>query len=225
MSSPAAFQSPPAFSRLRGEHLTHFYGDITPVVDASFDASAGDCIALVGANGVGKSTLLRIIATLLRPSEGRIVADDDLDVFEHRGVFRPHVGWVGHDVMLYPNLTGRENLELWTALHGCDPGRVDAWLEATGVQQASGRPVGTWSRGMKQRLSLARSLIHEPSLVLWDEPSSGLDTEGQQMLAEFLRELVDAGRICVLITHQLDAVPDAVNRVWKLARGEVFEDG
>jgi heme exporter protein A len=206
-----------------GDEITHFFGDITPLVDASFQLAAGDCVALSGPNGAGKSTLLRILATLLKPAEGSLTVDDRFDAFEFRRSFRPRIGWVGHEPMLYPDLTGRENLQLWSRLHQEHADSVDAWLARVGVDHAADRAVRTWSRGMKQRLAIARSLVHEPTLVLWDEPTNGLDREGITMLSHLADEIVASERICVLISHQPESVPGATNRSWELQNGEIFE--
>lgn len=223
MSDGPLFDREPAFQQLTGSRITQFFGDITPVVDASFTLNHGDCVALSGPNGAGKSTLLRILATLLKPDEGTLTVDGGVDIFSHRQAIRPHIGWVGHEPMLYPELTGRENLELWASLHGVSQNVVGRWLEAAGIAHAAERAVGTWSRGMKQRLAIARSLLHQPTLVLWDEPTNGLDFEGQRMLSQLLSALVAANRMCVLITHQIQSRPSAVNRLWNLRDGDVIE--
>lgn len=218
------FKREAAFSTIRGFEITHFYDDIAPLVDAEFSLSAGDCVMLTGPNGAGKSTLMRIMATLLKPTDGRVVADEAIDVFEHRQHYRSHIGWVGHEPMLYPELSGRENLQFWASLHGRGaPARVERWLHQVQVDEAADRPVKTWSKGMKQRLAIARSLLHEPTVVLWDEPTSGLDQEGQELVAELADMLVNSGRICVFITHRQGGVSTAVNRRWHLEHGEIVE--
>lgn len=182
----------------------------------------GDVVALRGANGAGKTTLLRVLATLLRPSGG------ELRLFGHDAAIHPvaarrRVGWVGHETACYPDLTGRENLAFHAALHRVDGGaeRATELLAWAGLEPAADRPLRTYSRGMAQRLALARALLHRPSLLLLDEPFSGLDAESAERLAVSLHELRLAGTAVVLSSHDAERTAALATRTATLARGRI----
>lgn len=178
----------------------------------------GRKVALVGPNGAGKSTLLRVVAGLLRPSggevlvEGRLIASDPWHA-------RRAVGMVAHQSMLHPELTCRENLLTYGRLYGLDRlgERVAAGLDRVGLTRRAGSRVSTLSRGMVQRLALARALLHEPSTLLLDEAETGLDTRARDLLIEALRGDLAA----ILATHDLGHVAEVADEVVFLARGRV----
>jgi heme exporter protein A len=178
----------------------------------------GNKVALVGPNGAGKSTLLRAVAGLLRPAsgdvliDGRAVADDPWHV-------RRAVGMVAHQSMLHPDLTARENLLTYGHLYGLDRlhERVTLGLERVGLTARAGSRVGTLSRGMVQRLSLARALLHEPSVLLLDEAETGLDVRARDLLVEALGNQLTA----ILATHDLSYMAEVADEVVFLNRGRV----
>ena len=192
-------------------------------VSARFEP--GRVAAVLGPNGAGKTTLLGILSTLVAPSSGAVQwGDQPLD----RGsTMRSRIGYIGHDPGLYGDLTARENLRFFCALHGCDatPPRIDRLLARVGLGDVPVDAVArTFSRGMLQRLALARALAHDPALLLFDEPSAALDPAGAAWLQAELAAERAAGRTVVLVTHDLDATAAIADQIVILRRGRVVAD-
>ncbi len=162
----------------------------------------GEPLALVGANGAGKTTLLRILATLTRPTSGSVLVDG-MDVKTAGPRVRRSIGLLAHHPLLYDDLTAEANLRLYARLYGVPDGprQVEALLERIGLRAWRAERVRTLSRGMQQRLALARAFLHRPQVLLLDEPHSGLDGPGVALLDELLREAAEAGRTILLTTH------------------------
>ncbi|MDQ2929859.1 MAG: heme ABC exporter ATP-binding protein CcmA [Gemmatimonadota bacterium] len=183
--------------------LSRRFGGRTAVNDVSLSLDAGDCLALFGPNGAGKTTLLRILAGLLRPTEGSgSVAGIALPGgAELRGA----IGYISHASMLYGALTARENVELAAKLFGIPDARAQSLraLERMELSARAETPVRLLSRGMQQRVSIARATVHDPRVVLLDEPFTGLDDSGSAALAAHLASLRASGRTMVLVTHQI----------------------
>lgn len=192
-------------------------------VTTRFDASS--ITAIVGANGAGKTTLLNILATLDRPSSGSIHYDSlSWAQFARRG--RGFIGWVSHAPLVYPDLTGRENLTFYATMHGveADRGTCDAWLERVGLQLAGDKLVQTYSRGMVQRLTIARALLNAPRLLLLDEPLTGLDRAGRHEITQLFGELRAQGKIIILSTHDLHSLGGLCDRMLVLRRGKLAHE-
>ena len=166
------------------------FGERRAVDRVDVDLAAGECLAVLGPNGAGKSTLLRMVATLLRPDAGEITVCG-ARLPDEAGDARRAIGYLGHDPLVYLDLTARQNLELYADLYGLDDARdrVDAALDRVGLLARSFDTARTFSRGMAQRLGLARALLHEPSLLLLDEPYAGLDAAGAHLLDGVLADL------------------------------------
>ena len=176
------------------------FGRAAALTDVSFELAPGRTLAVLGANGAGKSTLLRLLAGLARPTRGELrVAGRPPTDRQGRG----RVGYVGHATLLYPALTARENLLFAAHLHGLADreGRAGAALEREGLAPVADRPAGGFSRGMAQRLAIARGLLHDPPVVLLDEPFTGLDAVSADRLEERLGALREEGRTVVWVTH------------------------
>jgi len=203
--------------RVRG--LRKHFGAVVALRDLDLDVSAGQLLAVLGPNGAGKSTLLRLLAGLSRPSSGEIAIDGQVRG-RSRAAERRHIGFVGHATLLYSELTARENLIFAGRLYGvADAGeRADLLLEAEGLADVSGQRAGTFSRGMSQRLSIARALMHDPDLVLLDEPYSGLDRRSAQRLSERLLGLRGCHTV-VLVTHDPRTASEVANAAVVLRRG------
>jgi len=216
--------APAVVRSLNVQKVSRYYGRARALADCSVSFARGEVVAVLGPNGAGKTTLLRLLATLERPSEGRIAMDAIPDTFAHRRTARRHIGLVAHDSLVYADLTGRENLRFVARMYGVDGDRVDAWLAHVGLTAAADRPVGTYSRGMRQRLSIARALLAEPDVVLFDEPLTGLDRGGQGFLWSLLRWLREQGRIAIVVTHRFEAPDGVFDRVVVLDRGRVRAD-
>lgn len=183
--------------------LSRRFGGRAAVSDVSLSLDAGDCLALFGPNGAGKTTLLRMLAGLLRPTEGSgSVAGIALPGgAELRGA----IGYISHASMLYGALTARENVELAAKLFGLPDARAQSLraLERMELSARAETPVRLLSRGMQQRVSIARATVHDPRVVLLDEPFTGLDDSGSAALAAHLASLRASGRTMVLVTHQI----------------------
>lgn len=171
----------------------------------SFAVEAGQQVALLGPNGTGKTTLLRVLATLAKPSGGsaRVAG---LDVVRQASEVRPRVGYVGHAPLLYDELTIRENLLFYAQMYGLPEreSRVDALIERVGMTYRAHDRAGNLSRGQAQRIALARGLLHEPSVLLLDEPDTGLDEDGVTLLTQIIEDRARAGQTTLLTTHQLE---------------------
>jgi heme exporter protein A len=192
------------------------FGAVAALSGIDLELETHRVVAIVGPNGAGKSTLLKLLAGLARPSAGRIT--------RHGGAERrADVGYLGHATLLYPELTAAENLELAGRLHGVeDPGaRARALLEREGMIDVADRRAGTFSRGMAQRLSIARALVHAPAVLLLDEPFTGLDLPAAERLAARLAELREEGHGLVLVTHDIVQAGQLADRVVVLRAGRV----
>lgn len=216
---------PPAFRRVRVREVSRAFGRAHALFRVSTELHAGTVTAVIGPNGAGKTTLLNLLATLDRPTEGSVTFGEAAESVAHRAAIRPHIGLVAHDTMLYPELTGRENLRFTADVCGVEPAAVGTWLSRVGLEAAADAPAATYSRGMRQRLAIARALLTEPTLVLLDEPLTGLDASGRAFLTETLRELRAAERIVVMVTHHLDWGSSELDRAIVVARGRVRFDG
>ncbi len=174
------------------------YGERVALAGVTLELEAGQTLAVFGANGAGKTTLLRILATLLRPHRGAVrVLGRELP--REGWAVRGRVGFLGHDPLLYRDLTARENLRFHARLHGVAFARIQTLLEAVGLERRGDEPVHTFSRGMVQRLAVCRAVLHEPELLLLDEPLAGLDPGAAAAVAPLL-----AGGTRVLISHDVE---------------------
>ena len=210
---------------VRLEGLVRQYGDRVALDGIDLELAEGRTLAVLGPNGSGKSTLLRVLATLLRPSGGEVsvlgsrIPDDAWQV-------RGRIGYVGHEPLLYRDLTGRENLVLQARLNGMDrPAASEAIerdLELVGMSTRADDPVGGYSAGMRQRISICRAMLDRPPLVLLDEPDSNLDPEGR----EVVRELIGPapGRTRVMVSHEPERALAEADEVLRLGPGGRVEE-
>lgn len=202
--------------------ITKGYGGPPVLRNLDLDLEAGTGLALLGPNGSGKSTLLRLLAGLHRPERGSILFRDR--PFDPRDAEqRRRIGFVSHQSLSYDGLSARENLRLIARLHGLsDPNlAVTAALAEVGLEWVGERPVRTFSRGMSQRLSLARALLHDPELLLLDEPMTGLDPAGCRALEESLARLRNSGTAILMASHDLTHLGPVVTNVGLLRRGRI----
>ncbi len=180
-------------------HVTKTYGSVRALVGVSCSFVEGRVTVIRGPNGSGKSTLLSLVATLTRPTSGHL---DHGALGRTRAEVRRTLGWLGHESLCYPDLTARENIELAAALHACDPGEAFARASARfDLGAFAERPARTYSRGQRQRMALARALVHSPRLLLLDEPTTGLDATTTARLVTVVREEAEGGAIIVVVTH------------------------
>jgi heme exporter protein A len=183
--------------------LTRSFGSRKAVAGVTFSLAPGECLAVFGPNGAGKTTLLRLLAGLLKPSSGSA----SLAGIPLPGgtLARSRVGLISHNTMLYEALSARENVSFAARLYGIrEPrSRVDDALGRMSMLERAEAPVRLLSRGMQQRVSIARAMVHSPQVVLADEPYSGLDESGARALTALLRELRSAGTAIIIVTHNL----------------------
>jgi heme exporter protein A len=213
-----------AFDQLQVEDVSRHFGRRRAVSRVTFAAPRRSIVGLLGPNGAGKSTMLAMLATLLRPTTGVIRYGEGTE-HQHGAALRGAIGVLGHDLFLYPELTARENLEFFAGLYSVPDVRaaVTGALTRAGLLERANDPVSTFSRGMRQRLALERALIHQPALLLLDEPFTGLDDASGSALLVRLRGLRDSGAIIVLATHDLDLAGDLLDRAIFLRDGRVVD--
>jgi heme exporter protein A len=216
-----------ALERVQIDKVGKRYGSERALASVTLELTRGAMTAVLGHNGAGKTTLLGIVSPLVRPTGGSVAylaggaAVTGADV-------RREIGMLAHASLCYGDLTARENLALFAGLYEVDgrAGAIDGALDRVGLdKKARDRPARTYSRGMAQRLALARALLTRPSLLLLDEPFTGLDRDGALALGEQLGALRDAGAIVVVVTHDLEAIAGRVDHLAILRRGQlVFEE-
>ena len=213
------------FDRLTVVDVARHYGRRKALSQISFTCEPGEIVGLLGPNGAGKSTLLNILATLLAPSKGRVDYGDRAGDPGGAAV-RAQIGMLGHDLFLYPELTAHENLTFFAHLYGLAnvPAVVDSALERANLSARAHDYVGGFSRGMRQRIALERALLHDPRLILLDEPFTGLDQASTRALVARLQERQRAGRMIVLATHDLDVVDGVLTRALFLINGKQSAD-
>ena len=205
--------------------LVKSFGPRVALAGVSVSVEAGEFVTLVGPNGAGKTTLLRILATLTRPTSGA-VRIAGLDPARAGSAVRRRIGFLSHQTLLYDDLTAEQNLRFYARMYDLDAAaaRVDDLLERVGLAARRDDLVRTLSRGMHQRLALARSILHRPQVLLLDEPYTGLDAQAAQALTDLLLELVGEGGTILLTTHNLERGLALGRRVVMLARGRVVCD-
>jgi heme exporter protein A len=181
--------------------LERHYGERVALAGVSVSVEEGQTLAVLGANGAGKTTLLRVLAGLLRPHGG---AARVLGAELPKETWKVHgkVGYLGHEPLLYRELTGRENLTYHARLHGVNGTRVAEALASVGMERRADEPLRDLSRGMVQRLAAARAVLHEPPLLLLDEPRAGLDPAAAELLEPLIGRA--SGRTRVLVTHDVE---------------------
>ena len=213
---------PVDFTALRLTDVSRTFGRRRALHRVSLAAEAGTITALLGHNGAGKSTLLSIAATLIRPTSGT-VKYGDLDAAGGGAPLRGRIGMLGHDLYLYAELTAAENLRFFAKVYNLDAveRRVDAALERAGLSARRDDIVSGFSRGMRQRLALERALIHEPRLLLLDEPFTGLDEAAREALRARLRSAREAGAIVILTTHDTAAIEHLTDAAVTLVDGRL----
>ena len=206
------------------EGVWKFYGDYPALRDVRLAAEPGSCLALIGRNGAGKTTLLRIVGGFSRPGRGEVKI---LGAAPRETETRRRIGFLGHGISVYDELSALENLTLYGKLYGLSDPRRSAldWLERTGLARVKDGLVREFSRGMRQRLAVARAFLHEPAVLLLDEPFTALDDKAIAVLQSLLREALAAGKTIVMSTHQLREALELASHVALLDRGQVAFHG
>lgn len=204
------------------QNLVRSFGHTAALRGVDLKVPDGEFLTIVGPNGAGKTTLLRILATLLKPTAGS-VRIAGLDLASDAAEVRRNIGFVSHQPLVYGHLTVEENLHFYGRLYDVQglTQRVDELVHQVGLAARRRSPARTLSRGMQQRLSVARAIIHRPSLLLLDEPYASLDQQGSHMLSHLLREQGPTRRTVILSTHNLQQALELCDRLIILSKGQV----
>jgi heme exporter protein A len=227
---------PTAMIRVR--KVTKSFGHQVALRGVDLDVAEGEFLTLFGPNGAGKTTLIRIVASLTRPTAGTVQIRGQ-DLSKAATSVRRHIGLISHNPLLYGDLTPDENLRFFSRMYdlgdmGADPAarggdptaaRIDTVLEQVGLSARRRDAVRTFSRGMVQRLAIARAILHDPEIMLLDEPYTGLDLQAADMLRAVLQELAASNRTVILTTHNLEQGLEMCNRATILDRGKVAWEG
>jgi len=207
---------------LRG--VCKLYSGIPAVKDVSFTAQAGEVTGYLGQNGSGKSTTLKMITGLIEPSAGQILFNGE-PIGRHRIAHRRRLGYVPEEPHMYPHLTGAEYLEMIGQLRGLPEkliaSKIAGFLRLFSLLQDSCVPISSYSKGMRQKILLAAALLHNPDLVLLDEPFSGLDVHSALILRELIKQLAMRGKVVLFSSHELDIVERVSSRIVILHKGQV----
>lgn len=218
----------PVQAPIVAEQLVRTFGDLRAVDGIDMTVNAGEIFGFLGPNGAGKSTAVRMLTTLLRPTSGRAIVAG-FDVATHPDEVRRRIGVALQDAAIDPLMTGNELLRLQAVLYGIPSGKVKSraadLLERVGLTAAADRRVGTYSGGMRRRLDLALSLIHEPTVLFLDEPTTGLDPMSRMTLWEEVRRLNREGTTVLLTTQYLEEADQLADRIAIIDKGRIVREG
>ena len=210
---------------IEGINLFKTYGQKNVLRDISIRIPKGEFIAVLGPNGAGKSTLLRNFALLSIPDSGQVKIGEQ-SLVNLKGELKRKIGIISHSSFLYPELTASENLQFYGRLYGVDhlEAQIIAVIKKVGLLLALNEPIYTFSRGMLQRLAIARALIHNPEVIFLDEPFTGLDQQGISLLQNVLKELKSNDKTILMVTHSFEQGMDDVDKIIIINRGQIVAD-
>lgn len=210
---------------IEGINLSKSYGSKSVLRDISVRIPKGEFVAVLGPNGAGKSTLLKILALISKPDSGQVNIGEQALV-NSKGELKRKIGIISHSSFLYPELTAYENLQFYGRLYGIVnlEAQIIAVIKKVGLILALNEPVYTFSRGMLQRLSIARALIHNPEVILLDEPFTGLDQHGISLLQDVLRDLKSNHKTILMVTHSFEHGMADIDRILILNDGQIAAD-
>jgi len=199
-----------------------YFGDYPALREISLTLAPGACLALIGRNGAGKTTLLRILAGFSKPAKGSVT----LNGYDPRSLeARRRIGVLGHGISVYDELSAIENLNLYEKLYSLPKGTADRWLERVSLDRVKTGLVREFSRGMRQRLAIARAFLHDPTVLILDEPFTSLDDRAIALLQSILRGARERGASVVMSTHQLREALELASNVALLQRGKLAFHG
>lgn len=208
--------------------VTHRYGTRTVLRDLTFSLQRGEVFGLLGPNGAGKSTLLSLVGTLFRPTMGNILLEG-VSILEQPDGIRRRMGFVPQEIALHATLSARDNLRFWAGVYGLSGGErekaVDAALARLRLSGRAGDQVAIWSGGMKRRLNLAAALMHQPDLLVMDEPTAGVDAASRQAIAAMIRDVRSQGKSVLLTSHDTDELATVCDRVGLMHQGRLLAVG
>jgi ABC-type multidrug transport system ATPase subunit len=212
------------FDTVQLDDVSRHFGRRRALSRVTLAIKSGEIVGLLGPNGAGKSTLLGVLATIVAPTSGTI-RYGMATAGESGPALRRRIGVLAHELYLYPELSAQQNLTFFANLYGLDAARaVPAALDRAGLSDRAADEVGSFSRGMRQRLALERALLHQPRLVLLDEPFTGLDDRSVGAVSDRLRRLSAGGAIVIVATHDLDVADGLVTRVALVRDGRLIAD-
>lgn len=210
---------------MQGENITLELGGKTILRDINLEISSGEFALILGPNGAGKSTLLKVLALLIKPSAGRVLINGG-EAREQSQNIKRRIGFLSHRSFLYDRLTAWENLKFYGHLFQVPnlAQRVESMVDQVGLSLFLHEPVSTYSRGMVQRLAIARAMLHDPDLLFLDEPFTGLDQKGGEILTKMIGEMHRRGKTILMVTHNLDQDLNLADRVLILKNGAKIYD-
>ncbi|QAA30611.1 ABC transporter ATP-binding protein [Clostridium manihotivorum] len=214
---------------LEVKNLTKNFKNTKAVKEVSFTVNPGEIVGLLGENGAGKTTTMRMVSTLLKPSSGTVLVDG-FDVIKEPEKVRKEIGILfGGDVGLYDRLTARENMLYFANLYGFTKEeadrRINELAEELDMKEYIDKKVGKFSRGMKQKVSIARSIVHSPSVMLFDEPTTGLDVRATRIIQNFIKKCKAENKTILFSSHSMSEVERLCDRVVIINKGELIEEG
>jgi heme exporter protein A len=211
---------------LEADDIRKTFGHFTALAGISLNVSRGEFLALFGRNGAGKTTFLKIAATLVRHTHGKLRVEG-VDINEKPEEARRRIGFLSHNTYLYRDLNPVENLRFFAALYGLGNAekRIESLLDRVGLRRRALDPVRSFSRGLHQRLGIARVMLHDPSLILLDEPYTGLDANAVETLNQMLDEASAGGKTIILTTHDLDQGLRSATQAVIIDRGKIVFTG
>jgi ABC-2 type transport system ATP-binding protein len=209
------------------ENLSKHYRSIPAIQDVSFKMAAGEIVGFLGPNGAGKSTTVKIVTGMLRPNEGRVLFEGR-DIRQDMVAFRAALGYVPEEAHLYNYLSGLEYLQLVGRLRGLGEETIEAkaagLLRLLNLESWQYSPISSYSKGMRQRVLIAAALLHDPKLLIFDEPLSGLDVVSARLFKDLLELLAAQGKAILYISHVLEVVEQVCSRVIVIAKGRIVAD-
>lgn len=217
-NSPTASSSQPTSPAVTLSHVSKTFGRFAALRDVSAEFTSGKLYAVLGDNGAGKTTLLRAMVGLAQPTRGNItlLGSEDLRAATH------HIGYMAHPTLLYEEMSGMENLRYFAALYGIhDDQPCERAIRVVGLDPALTRRVGQYSQGMRQRLSLARALVHDPKILFLDEPFSNVDVISGREMVHVLAQMRDVGKTIFVVTHQAALLEGVADEFVCMAAGQI----
>lgn len=209
--------------------LSKSFKEVKAVDDLSFRVNPGEVVGLLGENGAGKTTTLRMIATMLKPTDGTVTVNE-YDLLKEPNKIRREIGILfGGEVGLYDRLTARENIKYFADLNGMDDKdareSIERLTRLLGMEEFIDRRVGKFSRGMKQKVAIARSIVHNPGLMLFDEPTIGLDVTASRIVQDFILSCKEQNKAIVFSSHSMQEVEKLCDRIIIIHKGRIVEEG
>ncbi|MBX7152260.1 heme ABC exporter ATP-binding protein CcmA [bacterium] len=207
---------------IQAENLNKLFGRFNVLRNINLSVDSNEFLAIMGRNGAGKTTLLRILSLLVKPNNGKLSIGGN-DAHQDVNKVLKDIGVISHQVFLYGDLTAEENLNFYSKMYDVQNAseRIQTLLDRVGLILRSREPIRRYSRGMQQRLSIARAILHSPRLLLLDEPYTGLDRNASAMLDQILRDYHQAGNCIIMVSHDIDQVLNLASRVILLDKGQI----